>query len=114
MLGRRPELHECGDVLRFPVALMTLEAIAGVALAQASHEAITGHFGHNRGRRNGRAGSVSAHDALVHGSAGAERIAVYETKLRPLAQGAESPLEAGQVGGAEPDPIDLARGDGDD
>ena len=98
-----------------PVAFMTLEAVAWVALAQASHEAIAGHLGHDRGGRNGRAGRVSADDRLVHGRFGAEReVAVHESKLRPLPKGAERPLEAGQVGGLEPDPVDLARGDGDE
>ena len=49
------------------------------------------------------------------GASSAEReVAVHETKLRPLPQGAERPLEAGQVGGSKPDPVDLARGDGDE
>ena len=62
-----------------------------------------------------RAGRVSADDQLVHGRPSAEReAAVHETKLRPLPQGAERPLEAGHVGGIDPDPVDLARGDGDE
>ena len=40
--------------------------------------------------------------------------AVYETKLRPCPQGAERPLEASHVGGIDSDPVDLARGDGDE
>jgi len=59
--------------------------------------------------------AVSADDQLVHGRASAEReTAVHETKLRPLPQGAERPLEAGHVGGIDPDPVDLARGDVDE
>ena len=100
VLGGRPELRDRDLVLLRPVALMTLEAVAWVALAQASHEAIAGHLGHDRGGRNGRAGRVSADDPLVHGRSSAEReVAVHETKLRPLPHGAERPLEAGQVGG---------------
>jgi hypothetical protein len=92
---------------------MTLEAIAWVALAQTSHEEIAGHLGHVRGGRDGRAGRVPADDQLVHGCPSAEReAAVHETKLRPLPHGAERPLETGHVGGIEPDPVDLARGDG--
>jgi hypothetical protein len=112
VLAARPELRDRGLMLLRPVALVTLEAVACVALAQASHETIAGRLGHDRGCRDGRAGRVSANDPLVHGRAGAERIAVDETKLRPLSHGAERPLEAGQVGGAKPDPVDLARGDG--
>ena len=41
-------------------------------------------------------------------------MAVDKTKLRPLPHGAERPLQAGQVGGAKPDPVDLARRDGDE
>ena len=53
----------------------------------------------------------------MHGRRSAERAAavpVHETKLGPLTQGAERPLEAGRVGGIDPDPVDLARGDGDE
>jgi hypothetical protein len=51
----------------------------------------------------------------VHGRPSAEReAAVHEAKLRALSQGAEGALEAGRVGGIDPDPVDLARGDGDE
>jgi hypothetical protein len=98
VLGGWPELRNRDYVLRCPVARITLEAVAWVALAQTSREAIAGHLGHDRGSRNGGAGRVSADDQLVHGRASAEReAAVHETKLRPLPQGAERPLEAGHV-----------------
>ena len=115
VLGGRPEFRDRDLVLRRTVALMTLEAVAWVALAQASHEAIASHLGHDRGGRNGRAGRVSVDDQLVYGRSSAEReAAVHETKLRPLPEGAERPLEASNVGGIDPDPVDLARGDGDE
>ena len=104
-----PSFATASLMLLRPVALVALEAVAWVALAQASHEAIAGRLGHDRGCRDSRAGRVSADDSLVHGRAGAERIAVDETKLRPLSHCAERPLEAGQVGGAKPDPVDLTR-----
>src|SRR5687768_6373715 len=57
----------------------------------------------------------SADDRLVRGRSSAERkVTVDESKLRPLAQGAKRPLEAGQVCGAKSDPVDLARGNGDE
>src|SRR5262249_44293978 len=117
VLGGRPELHDRGFARLRSVALMTLEAVVWVALAQASHEAVAGYLCHDRGGRNGRARSVSAHDPLVHGRPRAERggaVPAHETKLRPLPHGAERPLEAGHVGGIEPDPVDLARGDGNE
>jgi hypothetical protein len=115
--GGPPELRDRVHVLRRPVAHMTLEAIARVALTQTSHEAIAGHLGHDRGGRDGRAGSVSLGDPLVHGRRGAKRTAsvpVHKTKLRSLPKGAERPLEAGRVGRIDPDPIDLARRDADE
>jgi hypothetical protein len=113
--GGRPKLRDRDDVLLRPVALIPLEAVTWVACAQASHPAIAGHLGHDRGGRNGRAGRITANDPLVHRRASAEReVAVHETELRPLPHGAERPLEAGHVGGIDPDPVDLARGDGDD
>jgi len=53
----------------------------------------------------------------VRGYAGTGREAaasVYETQVYPLAYGAQSALEAGHVGGVDPDPVDLTRGNGDE
>ena len=55
VLAGRPELRDRGLMLFRPVALVTLEAVAWVALAHASHEAIAGHLSHDRGCRDCRA-----------------------------------------------------------
>jgi hypothetical protein len=97
------------------VALVTLEAIARVALAHARHEAVACHLGDNRGGCDGRARRVSVHDQLVRGCLGAERkFSVHEAWLCPLARASERPPEAGQVGVLNPDPVYLARGEGDE
>jgi hypothetical protein len=74
-------------VLRRPVALVTLEAIAGAALAEANHESIAGDLGHDRGGRGRCAGFVALGNPLVLGRLFAERAAtipIHETKPRRL------------------------------
>jgi hypothetical protein len=83
VLGSRPELRYGEPMLRRPVALVTSQAVAWVALVQASHEAIAGRLGHDRGGRNGRARRVSVDDLLVLRRARAERIAVDGNEAPP-------------------------------
>src|SRR5687768_1317239 len=53
------------EVVARGVALVTVEAVAGIAAMQLQHGAVAGHLGDDRGRGDGGAPGVAVHHAAL-------------------------------------------------
>src|ERR1700691_5613738 len=65
MMNRGAEPAEGGEMLGHAVTHMALEAVTWMRSAETSHQAVAGHFGDNRGRRNGRDETVATDHGLA-------------------------------------------------
>src|ERR1700683_5314790 len=77
MMNRRTEPAQSGKMLGHAVTHMALETVTWMGGAETSHQAVAGHFGDDRSRRNRRDQTVAADHGLAV-AAGLDAVAAVD------------------------------------